>query len=331
MKKKIAIITGLLMLFSLFSVGASAVQTEDGTAAMQDTFVSLVERIVSESALPMATVNVNSDGDDWTGADLLLMGDANLDDVVTTADARIVLRAAVGLEELTDTQIQAADMDQNGTITTADSRIILRMAVGLDVDEPDTPDEPDEPIVHTHSYTNYACSCGEVQDGQFANFLKEWIMDNYTVAELSQYHVQIAIYNDAGEVEYVVSIAYDTSVDEVMVGSAFVYYDYVWTTMIQLTKDATPGVGAIQVVDVETLESVSMGQFTVDGATYVAGDAFEMDEYDGYSEYLTYYEQLSGVGASVGLQVMHDYLTQECGYIFDYADVGFPVFANGLK
>lgn len=60
------------------------------------------------------------------------VGDADLDGVVTSSDARITLRAAVGLEKLPEKSIMAADVDGNEKITSDDARIILRAAVGLE-------------------------------------------------------------------------------------------------------------------------------------------------------------------------------------------------------
>ena len=58
-------------------------------------------------------------------------GDVNFDGSVTTADARIALRQAVGLENLSGRQLQAARVTGKQKVTTADARIILRMAVEL--------------------------------------------------------------------------------------------------------------------------------------------------------------------------------------------------------
>lgn len=60
-----------------------------------------------------------------------LPGDADLDGNVTAADARIALRAAVGLEIVTQLLLRLTDMDGDGSITAADARSILRRAVGL--------------------------------------------------------------------------------------------------------------------------------------------------------------------------------------------------------
>lgn len=64
--------------------------------------------------------------------EVLLAGDINGDGKVTTADARLLLRMAVGLDELTEQALTAGDMDNSGTITTSDARAVLRIAVGLE-------------------------------------------------------------------------------------------------------------------------------------------------------------------------------------------------------
>ncbi|MBR6779723.1 MAG: dockerin type I repeat-containing protein, partial [Clostridia bacterium] len=61
-----------------------------------------------------------------------MLGDINEDSNVTTADARLALRNAVGLEKLSDIQLLAADINKNGEIETSDARMILRAAVGLE-------------------------------------------------------------------------------------------------------------------------------------------------------------------------------------------------------
>ena len=61
----------------------------------------------------------------------VLLGDIDNDGKVTAADARLAMRAAVKLENLTAAQIAAGDIDQDGKITAADAREIMRKAVGL--------------------------------------------------------------------------------------------------------------------------------------------------------------------------------------------------------
>ena len=59
-------------------------------------------------------------------------GDVDGDGEITASDARLCLRAAVGLEELTKEQWAAADTDGDGEITASDARLTLRAAVGLE-------------------------------------------------------------------------------------------------------------------------------------------------------------------------------------------------------
>ena len=62
-------------------------------------------------------------------------GDVDGDGSVTAADARLALRAAVGLEKAIvkgTAAFTAADVDGDGTITAADARTILRIAVKLE-------------------------------------------------------------------------------------------------------------------------------------------------------------------------------------------------------
>lgn len=58
--------------------------------------------------------------------------DADENGTVSAADARIVLRASVGLEEITDRLITIADNDKDGRLTASDARYILRFSVGLE-------------------------------------------------------------------------------------------------------------------------------------------------------------------------------------------------------
>ena len=88
-----------------------------------------------------------------------IAGDVDSDGFVRAADARIVLRAAVGLEALDEDMIKVADVDNNGIINSADARLILRAAVGLEV-------------LHIHTYNTEAvikeATC--VSDGYYKRY-----------------------------------------------------------------------------------------------------------------------------------------------------------------
>lgn len=61
-----------------------------------------------------------------------LLGDVDMNGEVKAADARLALRASVGLETLSEVQKKAADVDKNGEVKAADARLILRASVGLE-------------------------------------------------------------------------------------------------------------------------------------------------------------------------------------------------------
>ena len=71
----------------------------------------------------------------------LKAGDVDMNGVINAADARLTLRAAVGLEKLSDDAMRCADADRNAEITAADARLVLRAAVGLEELKP-LPEKP---------------------------------------------------------------------------------------------------------------------------------------------------------------------------------------------
>lgn len=59
-------------------------------------------------------------------------GDLNCDGNVTSADARLALRASAKLEKLTAIQTKNADVNEKDGVTSADARLILRVAAKLE-------------------------------------------------------------------------------------------------------------------------------------------------------------------------------------------------------
>ncbi len=57
--------------------------------------------------------------------------DADEDGRILAADARIVLRASVGLSPWTDEMLKNCDIDNDKALTAADARLILRLSVGF--------------------------------------------------------------------------------------------------------------------------------------------------------------------------------------------------------
>lgn len=61
-----------------------------------------------------------------------ILGDANLDERVTAADAAEILRYVVGLTDLDPIALFFADVNQDGQVTAADAAFVLRAVVGLE-------------------------------------------------------------------------------------------------------------------------------------------------------------------------------------------------------
>jgi hypothetical protein len=59
-------------------------------------------------------------------------GDMNGDDRITTSDATIALRIAIGLERASEYQLRVGDLNGNGKIDVSDATKILRGAIGLE-------------------------------------------------------------------------------------------------------------------------------------------------------------------------------------------------------
>jgi len=63
---------------------------------------------------------------------LFAMGDVDFDGQITAGDARLVLRASVGLETLSAAAVASADVEKDGAVTAGDARLLLRASVSLE-------------------------------------------------------------------------------------------------------------------------------------------------------------------------------------------------------
>ena len=80
-----------------------------------------------------------------------IYGDANLDGKVTAADAAEILRAVVGLTELSEEAAFLADVNQDGHVTAADAAFLLRAVVGLETLPALVLDEEVDPPYYIHA------------------------------------------------------------------------------------------------------------------------------------------------------------------------------------
>lgn len=82
---------------------------------------------IAETGLKII-VSRNSSSSFYT---LLMMGDVNKDGKITTADSRIILRNALGLENIEFYSSLAADVNSNEKIDSQDARTVLRVSLKL--------------------------------------------------------------------------------------------------------------------------------------------------------------------------------------------------------
>ena len=65
----------------------------------------------------------------------VLIGNVNNDGAVDSSDALVLLRASVGLEELSAEQMLSGDVNNDGTVDSADALEVLRYSVGQSANE----------------------------------------------------------------------------------------------------------------------------------------------------------------------------------------------------
>ncbi len=114
MQRFIAWICAVSVLLSAFAVSAftGAAVGEAGTTAEEGVGVTASEATTSASEY--------------------LLGDVDGNGKITSADARLALKAAARLEILNKTQSDAADYDRSGELSASDARFILRVAAKQD-------------------------------------------------------------------------------------------------------------------------------------------------------------------------------------------------------
>ncbi len=100
-------------------------------------FVNWTEAGVEIWAAPSYSFAATADRD--LVANFVLVGDANLDDVVDVRDARLVHQAALGLVALAPPQRVAADVNGDGVVDTADAQLIAEALLCLPVPVPICP------------------------------------------------------------------------------------------------------------------------------------------------------------------------------------------------
>lgn len=109
-----SVISTLIMTVAVFSFAVAAAAAEETTAVEGTTTVTEEETTAVSENKGYA------------------LGDLNLDGIITSDEARKVLRYSVSLDELSPTEMAYGEMNCDGKINSADARLILRTSVKLD-------------------------------------------------------------------------------------------------------------------------------------------------------------------------------------------------------
>lgn len=138
------------------------------------------------------------------------LGDIDADTKITASDARLALRASVGLDKITENSaaFTAADVDADGKITAGDARLILRAAVGLEKLTPThvhafgawTAEKNDKGIASGRHYRTCACGEKETADCTFGAKVYTSSVKTATCTQGTSYYTECSVckYRKAG-------------------------------------------------------------------------------------------------------------------------------------
>lgn len=114
----------LLAVMTVYSFAPCAFAAEETTAVTADETTTTITEEETTATEKETTEIAKSEGN--------LLGDLNCDGVISSDEARKVLRFSVSLDELPDMELVYAEMNGDGTINSSDARLILRSSVKLE-------------------------------------------------------------------------------------------------------------------------------------------------------------------------------------------------------
>lgn len=273
-----------------------------------------------------------------------VFGDVDGSENVAAADARIVLRAAVGLESIPLEQKTAADLDFDTVVSSADARLVLRYAVGLESftydptkpdkpDVPDVPDVPDEPDIpdepHVHNYVNYYCDeCDTFQPGKFTAFMKAFILENYgyTSDDLYYFTLEYEAQDDYNNIyTHYNSFVYDAQTDMVNLVYSSLTEGIFFSNLLYLpTAGASFTDGAFIVEDADTDEMLFYAEFICPNANFVRGINMKLTYTEGEQDDPAAISSLISDCTYLSVLLLYNYM-QDLGYNVTPTDLGFPL------
>lgn len=129
--KLTAVFAAVLLCF-LFAVSAAAAGTDAPGEPGEDVSQEAPDSGTEDPTDPEGEAPTKPGEEDPVETPEYCMGDADADGEVSAADARLILRAVISLEELRPECAVYADLDGDGILGTLDARLTLRTSIGLE-------------------------------------------------------------------------------------------------------------------------------------------------------------------------------------------------------
>ncbi len=270
-----------------------------------------------------------------------VLGDVDGTETVSASDARLVLRAAVGLDSFTIEQNTAADLDFDGTVSSSDARLVLRYSVALEsfTYDPTQPDEPDVPITpepepepHKHNYVDYYCSgCASFQPGKFRDFLIAYILDNYTYTTDDLYYVNLTYeaYDENNNLfEYYTSYVYDAQSETAYLMYSSYADGIFFSNILMLPADGESSTdGAFIVEDAATEETIYYAEYICPNANFVEGISIKLTYTEGEQYDPATISSLISDCTYLSVLLLYNHM-QDLGYNVTPTDLGFPMILD---
>lgn len=230
-------------------------------------------------------------------------GDVDFDNYISSTDARLVLRAAVGLEKFDDFTAFVADVDFDSVLSAGDARLILRIAVGLE-----SPYLVDPYHICNYPQGQYYCTgCRSIQPKLFAPFVNNWLK-NYVLTQKDGLY-----YYNFGEGNVVYSILTNNSSPlEMYFACSYVDKNNIaYTTIINIHHITGEDVGVFMCYDAQTAEIYAQGEFIYDKSTFARNDTLPFAMYVGDTSLQSEFETLAGEQLSAVLIAVKDLFEAE--------------------
>lgn len=213
-------------------------------------------------------------------------GDVDFDNYITAGDARLVLRASVGLETFDDFTAYIADVDFDSVVSAGDARLILRISVGLE--SPYIVDPYHKCNFRQGDY--YCTECRSVEPKLFAPFVNNWIIKKIHTQQDGLYYYNFG----EGNVVYTIMTDNGSPLEMFFACSYVDENNIVYSTLINIHYITGEDSGVFMCYDALSEEMYAQGEFIYNKTTFERNDILPFTTYEGNSGLQSGFEKLAG-------------------------------------